>query len=478
MENKKLTKFDIDIEIKDLLWEFIRKWRLIIVMALVCGIGLAAYQYRLDMNKTDVVTVKKTQEELEKAMGEQDLDEVTAAVALKRQLDEKSAYMETSELMHINPYEENVVYLQYYVRADSEIMAADVTDVYASYIQKSHLSELVGVWEEDGNLYLNSEKNTDNTNITITGKDADRSFVVKVAGVTPESASALAEEVKTVLQNYSVTLQTKMGEHQIQLLDETQSVIVDKELAELQNWNATAIKTISNNLDSMKNEMTSDQISLYVYRTTVVVEETAGTNNTVANTKNVTISVKHAVIGVVVGVILACTIIFALYLFAAALRNGNEVKTLYNVKVLGNIDVSEFQKKKLFGFVDGIIVKLQNLRKVKLSYEQEIQMACANIVLDCQKNDRKEIVLTSSIGNKLPEMVVKTIIEKCEEKGVHVVTVGAVNYDANALEVLARIGNVVFVEVERKSLYDELYSEISLCKENDINVLGMVVIGA
>ena len=117
MNDKKTSKFDIDIEIKDLLWEFLRRWRFIIVLAIICGVVLAAYQYRLDMQKTDVVVVKKTQAELEKAMGEQDLDEVTAAVALKRQLDEKSAYMENSELMKINPYEANTIFLQYYVNA-------------------------------------------------------------------------------------------------------------------------------------------------------------------------------------------------------------------------------------------------------------------------------------------------------------------------------------------------------------------------
>ena len=76
-----MGKFDIDIEIKDLLWEFVRRWRLIVVMALLCGIALGAYQYRSDMNKTEVVTVKKTQEQLEKSMGEQDLGEVAGAVA-------------------------------------------------------------------------------------------------------------------------------------------------------------------------------------------------------------------------------------------------------------------------------------------------------------------------------------------------------------------------------------------------------------
>lgn len=494
MEQNKTSKFDIDIEIKDLLWEFLRRWRMIVVLALVCGIGLTAYQYRIDMNKTDVVTVKKTQEELEKAMATQDLDEVTAAVALKRQLDEKSAYMEASVLMGINPYEENAVIMQYYVKADEQTAASSV-GAYIAYVENGHLAqavaesgayepapaymaELISVVREEGNVYINAKDAKESIKLSLQGSDASYSFDVKVVGKTMEEAEALAADVKAALQAYSSTVAAAAGSHLLQLLEETSSVMVDQGLAELQNWNATSIKTISNNLDSMKNEMTSDQITLYTYRTTVVVETTTTAATTAPAVKTVSISLKHTIIGVIVGAVLACGLIFAFYLFAAALRSAEEVKTLYRVKVLGCVDDTAFQKKKVFGFVDGLIVKLQNIRKKKLSFEQEVQMICANIALDCRKNDRTEVVLTGSVMEKLPQEVVKAVIEKCEEKGIHVTIVNAINYDAEALEAAAKVGSVVFVEKKRVSLYDELQKEIALCKENDINVLGMVVLGA
>ncbi|MBQ8279979.1 MAG: hypothetical protein IJZ23_09090 [Roseburia sp.] len=493
MEQNKTSKFDIDIEIKDLLWEFLRRWRMIVVLALVCGIGLTAYQYRIDMNKTDVVTVKKTQEELEKAMATQDLDEVTAAVALKRQLDEKSAYMEESVLMGINPYEENAVIMQYYVKADEQT-AASSAEAYISYVENGHLAqavaesgayeltpaymaELISIVREEGNVYINAKDAKESIKLSLQGSDASYSFDVKVVGKTMEEAEALASDVKAALQTYSSSVASAAGSHLLQLLEETSSVMVDQGLAELQNWNATSIKTISNNLDSMKNEMTSDQITLYTYRTTVVETNTAAATTAPA-VKTVSISLKHAIIGVIVGAVLACGLIFACYLFAAALRSAEEVKTLYRVKVLGCVDDTAFQKKKVFGFVDGLIVKLQNIRKKKLSFEQEVQMICANIALDCRKNDRTEVVLTGSVMEKLPQEVVKAVIGKCEEKNIHVAVVNAINYDAEALEAAAKIGSVVFVEKKRVSLYDELQKEIALCKENDINVLGMVVLGA
>jgi len=492
--NKKMGKFDIDIEIKDIIWELVRRWRIIVALAVICGVALTAYQYRIDMNKTDVVTVKKTQEELEASMGTQDLDEVTAAVALRRQADERSAYMEASELMKINPYEENVVFLQYYVSADSETLSLDANDAYIAYVNQGalataiaesgsyeleqvYLAELISVVKEEAGAYINAKSASDRMALTVESGAEERVFTVKVIGSSKEAAEALAADVKTSLQAYSSVVAANIGAHQLKLMTENSAVIADQSLAELQNWNATSIKTISNNLDSMKNEMTGDQITLYTYRTTVVEEVTNTTAVATTTEKVVTISLKHAVIGVVVGIILGCAVIAVLYLFAAALRNGEEVKNLYGIKILGYVDDSAFRKKKLFGFVDSLIVKLENMGKKKLTFEQEVQMICANILLNCEKNEATEVFLASSAGEKIPEAVVKAIVDKCAQRNISVITGSDIAYDAETLEKLVKVGRVVFVEKERVSLYDEMYREIVLCKEHDVDVIGMVVVG-
>ena len=313
-------------------------------------------------------------------------------------------------------------------------------------------------------------------NLNVTTSADSSSFSVKVTGATKEEAETLALSVKEAMLNYCATVDF-IGTHQLELVGENSGIVVDQSLAEQQNRNATAIKNISNNLDKMKNEMTGDQISLYVYRTTVSTEVTENSSSgNVSTQKGAQISFKHLFIGIIVGIILACGLIFVLYLFAPALRNSEEIKTLYGVKVIGIVHDNKFQKKRLFGFIDQFIEKLQNRRKKCLSYEQEIQVACANILLDCKKNKIQEAFLTSSAGKDISEEVRNAIAMKCEEKGIKITLGNAIHYDAEALEQLAQIGNVIFVEKKHSSLYDELYSEISLCKEHDIHVIGMIVL--
>ena len=493
--NKKMNKFDIDIEIKDVLWELIRGWRLIVVMAVICGVLLTAYQYRIDMNKKDVPTAKKTQEEIEKLMSTQDLAEVSAAVALRRQAEERSLYMDESLLMRINPYQENAVFMQYYVGAATDSVSLDANDAYIAYVNQGtlakeiadsgnyeidqvYLAELISIVKEEGATYINAKSASDRMALMVENGVEERVFTVKVVGTTEEAAESLAADVKAALQGYTNVVSSDIGAHQLRLMNENSVVIADQSLAELQNWNATSIKTTSNNLDSMKNEMTGDQITLYTYRTTVLADDVSANGTTNTGAENVvTISFKHTVIGIIIGIVLGCALIGVLYLFAAALRNGEEVKNLYGVRILGYVDDSAFQKKKLFGFVDKFIIKLQNIRKKKLTFEQEIQMVCSNILLSCEKNGMKELFLATSAVESIPKAVMEAIVKKCAQRGVTVTTGCDISYDSESLEAMAKIGCVVFIEKEGKSLYDEMYEEIALCKQLEVEVLGMVIVG-
>lgn len=492
MENRKMTKSEIDIEIKDLLWELVRRWRVIIVMACICAIALTSYQYRSDMNKTDVVVVKKTQEELEKAMSVQDVSEVSGTVAMLHQLEQKSSYMDKSVLMQINPYAENAVLLQYMVIHSENAMEKTLTDAYISYVEDGYLAktlvwdglteteyidELLSVVRDTSDIYITSGTSDESVKLNITGEHADSCITIKVCGIDEESCKALAEEVKASMEQYDTVLNQKADTHEMILITEQTCVVVDNALAELQNRNTTAIKTLSNNIDKMKNEMTGDQITLYTYRVTGVAQTASvAATSTVSEAKAVTISVKHAVIGFVVGVVLGCGMILARYLLSAKLRNSEEIKMLYQIKVLGNIENPQ-KRKRVFAFVDRLIDKVQKASKKTLTYEQAVQMVCANIAIDCKKNNKNKVCLTGSMLEKMPEKIINDIADICAKKDIVVEKVSAAAYDAEGLEALEQTGSVVFLEKQYTSFYDEIYKEIVLCRENGIRIIGTIVVG-
>ena len=487
MENKKISKNELDIEIKDLLWEVVRRWRVLVIMAIICGIGLGMYQYRIDSSKTDVVVVTKSKEELEKSMSVQDVSEVTGAVALLNQLKQKSEYMDQSTLMQMNPYEENAVLLQYIVLSDDKNQESLIA-AYQNYLEEGYLAqklagedalylaELISVVKDSQSLYVYSDNTNESIQIPVTEEKKGDCLSVKISGVDESAAIALADEVKKVLEEYADVLKREVGNHQLKLIEEMSCVIVDQDLAELQNRNATAIKVISNNIDKMKNEMTSDQVKLYTYRVTGTSQSTNQGTTTTSLPKHASLSVKHVAIGVILGIVLGCVIVLLQYLFSARLRCAEELKTLYQVKVLGELE-NPNKKKAVFSGIDKLFEKIRYANVKNLSYENALQMICASITIDCKSHACDKVILTGSMLEDMPEQIMDELKKRCGEKGVIVETTNAIVYDAEALEATVKCGNVMFLEQKRHSLYDELYKEFALCKEHGVHISGVVVVG-
>ena len=123
-EQNMTRRKEVDLEITDFLWEIVRNWRVIAICLIIGAVLLCGYQYIKDSRNADttadevVEEYSKTVHEMKEALGAQDLDQVYGAVAIKKQLDEKSDYADNSPLMAVNPYAENLILLQYRVQSD------------------------------------------------------------------------------------------------------------------------------------------------------------------------------------------------------------------------------------------------------------------------------------------------------------------------------------------------------------------------
>ena len=56
-DNTRETKREIDIELKDVCFEFLRRWRLLLLSVLVFAIAFGAIQYRKDYIKANTPVV-------------------------------------------------------------------------------------------------------------------------------------------------------------------------------------------------------------------------------------------------------------------------------------------------------------------------------------------------------------------------------------------------------------------------------------
>lgn len=486
MEGKELTKRkEIDLEIRDFVWEILRNWRLLIICMLAGALLLGGYQYASDLKaarttpEETTVQQQQTLEEMESALGAQDMDEVLGAVALKKQLDEKSAYASQSLLMQINPYEESVVYLHYYIMSENED-AAEMAEVYKNYVLHGEIaSELIDIATESDAMYLTSDNDT--VAFDIGSDEKENSFVVRVRGLSADECMEMAREVKNALNQYAMETTSQISAHELFLLQETSQTVVDQGLVKLQNQTALAIKQLNNSLDSVKSNMTGDQLALYKRYTEPQPNEKTESesasdeqNAAVAENVSVRISATKVLIGAIIGLVLAVLWCLLSFLFTAKLRSSEEIKTLYRVNVLGNVRSKVSGKRNAF---DQWLLKRRYHHAAELSLEEELDLVSANIKVACQLSENKKVYLTGSAMAQIPEACVEKLTQECKERGIILVKGREICYHASALEELAETGQVVFIETIRASFYEEMYKEVACCKEHEIPVLGMIVMG-
>ena len=480
-ENNITTKRkETDLEITDFLWELIRNWRVIAVCLVIGAVLLCGYQYVKDSRNTKVTTdeaveeYNKTLEEMEASLGAQDLDQVYGAVAIKKQLDEKSIYAKSSPLMAINAYEESVILLQYLVKSDSG-NAAEIAVMYQDYLLNGEIaSELI-------ECSISSEKST------YVKETNESSFSVRIRGKNEEECKELAEIVQSGLDAYSQKLTENFPVQQLQLLSQSQNVIADQELAQLQDDTALAIKNLGEHLDTIKSKMNGNQLELYVeYTENQPQEDTAEpesdsaadmdteeTQNTAVQ-QNAHISVSKFVIGGILGVVLACIFVLLKYLFSGSLRSEEEIKTLYHSNILGTIRSS---MKGKHNKIDRWYAGARYGKAGKLSLETEIELICANLKIICKISDNQKVYLTGSNLSEIPAGIIEKLVTECQTNGLTLIVGKEINYYAKALEEMAETGQVVLIEAMRKSRYKEMYQEVISCREHQLPVLGTIVVG-
>lgn len=481
MNDRELIKRkEIDLELSDFLWEIVRNWRVLLVCMLIGAVLLGGYQYIKDSRSLqqtpEEVAEEFTQtiEDMEGALGAQDLDAVYGAVAIRKQLDEKSDYVKNSPLMDINPYEENVIYLQYCVRSGME-NADEIATIYRNYILTGDISsELIDLGDER------------DTSTIIAASTYEYGFTVRIRGSREEECRELAEQVKNSLAQYETAVAGNLTEHELLLLNETSNVVVDQNLVTLQNGTSLAVKNLTEQLDNMKSKMTGDQLALYVEYTDHKEQESVSDENLngeEANdvrevpekqTQQVHFNAAKAVLGGVVGLALAIVWSLLSYLFMGKLRSEQEIKTLYHSNVLGTVRSGMRGKRNP---IDQWIVGCRYRQSGKMSQEQELELISANINVACKERENKKVYLTGSAMEEIPEGMIAQLTQDCKKRGITIISGKEICYHADALEELSQIGQAVIIETVRKSRYTEMYQEVMRCREHHIEILGMVVVG-
>lgn len=465
--SKSLKKPEREVSVSSLLWYIASKWRNIIICMLIFAVLFVGFKMFSSMQQeTADVGATETEKNILTRYQEK---EIESAWIIEKQIEDKENYCDNSMLMKIDPYNKNLVTLQFYVDALHTInlsqditrdVTGDIVQAYVGYIDNhSWMTEVSG-----DNAYIYEL-------VSCKGMTDAGSFVVYITGVDQDEIEKLADELQSAIQKYQENISEKIGSHDLKLIDREASVVADSSLANMQDNLNSTISSLYSQLETFKSALTDEQLKVFQHEENEGIVDQEGTT---ANTK-VGFQIKYAVYGLVLG-IFACLMWLALvYILGQRVRESEEINQMFNLRIWGQINKIEPDKSGLFTKLDAWIGK--HRYGAPVSVEESLETAAANIEFGCRRQELNTIALASATDfDDEHEKMVENLIAKLQNKGVKVLRGKNLGNNISTLKLLEQTSHVVLVEEINKTKYSDIALELKVCSEQEATVVGAIVL--
>ncbi len=463
-------KMEREVSLKELFWNILFAWRKLICFGVVFAVLLCGMKYLLDL-RSDSAASAPDLEQLEDELSEDELRQVIEARNLKERIEEYEQYLETSVLMQLDPYKRQVLELQYYVETDYTFnytqdterdYTSDLMSLYYNYIMSGEMSK---------NVIADAELSQSQANISELWSvaQAGTSISIKITCPEEKKMDAIAKSIKEQLSTKETEYQS-VGEHKLKLLGESKNVVVDTALSDRKNTISNNIVTLNTQLNNLKANMSDLQLSILDSG-----QDEAEDEKEQEISMKPGISFKYLAAGCVLGIFLVCAWITCTMIFTAKLQNPEEIRTLYGVRLLGEV-AAENGRKRFLSVIDDKLLTIKNRRRKTLSAQQQMKVIAASAALSCRQRGIERVYLTGSEYEKIDARTLELLKNELRAQKLKIEEGANIYYDAHSLERGTEIGNMLFVEQKGQSIYDEIYNELNLAKEQKNYIMGIVVL--
>lgn len=463
MEEEMENNVEREIDLMDLIWCVLKKWRLLMAWALIGTILLGGYSY---WKSAQVTRSVEDRAELVSSMDSQDVRTVTEAVNLYRQSVTLEEDIENDPILSMNPYEMAQVTLLFYI--DVENITDGNGAVLRTYNEDLQVAYQSKVLSDENRTALAGLMQVSPGQISSYVKvEASGTSSLKVTLISDQESvcNNMADYVEETLSNYSDELRQQIGAHELSLISRNTEIGYVSDIDTQRTNRTKSLTTLQDNLDAKVSGLTTAQWALYNYDVARIKEG--------GELSDPSVSIKYLVLGLLAGGFLACVYVALAYILSGKVKTEEELKQLLGMKYVGMIE--EDGKKGLFGAVDRWLHRLQ-YGKGQLKKEQQLKIAAANISLLCAKKDNRQLYITGT-GIQVPaDGSLAQLTELLEKDGIAVSVGGSVLTDADALEEMAKTGQVLLWETIGRSGYEKVRRLITLCKMQNVDVLGAVAV--
>ena len=466
------NEYNQEIDLKDLMFAILRRWRTVLSVAVVLAVllggmkGFKALHTAKD-TKAQQEKMEDYQRELDsyttaKESGEREIENINDDIQAQQ------TYMDESVLMNMSPYDVCEATADLFIKTDYQIMPgmvyqnADYTDsILQAYqsaltsaalqenaaktasLEPQYLKELVSVSRgsvADGNA-TNSTGYTRFTNLlTITVRYSDKEKAQEILNNILDNVTAMQEQIAGTI-----------GPHSVSIVNQTVGSMVDVDLAKQQKAARDQITDLQKSLSDKEaalKELKEPQASSLGMRAVIKT------------------GVKYAILGGILGVFAVAFCVSALFVMSDKVYAAKDIRRRYGLDLLGTVVVDG----KKNGGIDAWLARLEG-RKVCADSEQNGALLAAN--MQNYAGDRKKLLVTGLVEESQLKQVVEMVQKQL--KGYELAIGANMLECAETLKKLPECEGVVLVEQSGVSGYSEMTQEIEKIKSMDKAIVGCVV---
>lgn len=469
------------IDILDVLYRILRRWKLILCFGMSLCVCLIAYKvyrnqkYNASLEHTSNLSMNESGEDM---LSEDEKSMVYVAFEEYEQLCTLLEMQKNASYDALNAYDLNVLSITYRLDLTEAAQTNLCYELENAYILRgdnyvsSDASKNYFVWAKGAAM-------PDMIALNVQGDNtSDLIFMVYVAGVDSEQTGKLADEVKRDFEEYNKILSDEVCGHNLIILEEKMGYIRNEELA-LDQYNLmNRINTLQTNVNNLTGKFTEEQMEFY--------EKLCGKTSTDSNeTKNTASSltlvltygiVKYGIVGLFAGVFAVCAWIVVVYILDGRMKTSDEFAQRYGLIVLETFEglATDIDRKKMF-VVDKMIHKLKNKGDYTLDVKKGI--LCSNLENLCKENDITEFCFAStmSLTDNEREFVI-SVTEQLGKMGLKIIVCDNVLKNLDSFERMSKLKKVILVEKTAVSRINSIEQYINICKLQNIHVLGGIIL--
>jgi len=459
-----------EINLKDLLFRLLYKWRKVLVISIIFMILLGGYKYFSGMRSVnDIATIQNQEKvyqtnfkiyESSKEALEKEIENIT--VSLERQKE----YNGKSVLMQMNPFNEYRANKSFFVSTDYKIMPnliyqdIDITkSVIQSYLSAAQNGDMFKYIID--NLSYDIEPKYLKELVYVNGDNYTNMLNVKVVQSDNEKCKEIFTLVIEYFNHIKYNISKAVGEHTLTGIDESIQITVDLDVDNIQKNNILAITNYEISLTEKQNALKA----LVVPAKTVI-----------SDTIVIKSAIKYAVAGFVLGAFLVSTILLISYIASDKLLNAKNIRTCYNIRVLGII--KKDKKKRIFEFIDRLIYRLEGNPENQVIENESIKRIAANLkaIFELNNINNGDIVFTGTIKPNDIKSVSDKVNKELKDSSYQLLSDANISYTASTIDQIMRCNAVVIVEEIGSSTYSEITKQLEYIHDLGKKVLGVILV--